>query len=393
MRPLPPVLSTESEFLGRLLLLAGPPAKRAPKRPQPRERIFLISSNGVGIGHLTRLLAVARRFKPGLEPFFITFSQGVAILEQFGYAFQYLPSQMHAGIDYAAWNAWLRLELGELLAAQEPAAIVFDGNNPYPGMLAATTHQSRSRLCWIRRGMWRPTHDASFLESARYFDLILEPDDIAAAADRGATVQARDGMLSVPPIRLLDDSEILGRDQARAELGLGPEEPAVLIQLGSGDNRDVAYLIDVAVDALSRFPKVQIAVVEWLVGTDRLKLWPGVRLIRGFPVSRFVNAFDFTIATASYNTFSETMSYGLPAIFIPNEHASMDDQSARAAFAEINGAGFHLPEGQVREIGSVIESLMDPTTRALIRLNALRVAKPNGAAAAAEAIQALAGHG
>ena len=142
MRPLPPVLSTESEFLGRLLLLAGPPAKRAPKRPQPRERIFLISSNGVGIGHLTRLLAVARRFKPELEPFFITFSQGAAILEQFGYAFQYLPSQMHAGIDYAAWNAWLRLELDELLAAQEPAAIVFDGNNPYPGMLAATTHQS-----------------------------------------------------------------------------------------------------------------------------------------------------------------------------------------------------------------------------------------------------------
>jgi hypothetical protein len=36
---------------------------------------------------------------------------------------------------------------------------------------------------------------------------------------------------------------------------------------------------------------------------------------------------------------------------------------------------------------------LDPTTRALIRLNALRIAKPNGAAAAAEAIQSLAGHG
>jgi hypothetical protein len=71
----------------------------------------------------------------------------------------------------------------------------------------------------------------------------------------------------------------------------------------------------------------------------------------------------------------------------------MDDQSGRAAFAEINGAGFHLPEGQVREIRSLIDTLMDPTARALIRLNALRIAKPNGAAAAAEAIQTLAGHG
>ncbi len=388
-----PLLSTESEFLGRLLRLVGPATKRAPKRQHPRERIFLISSNGIGIGHLTRLLSVARRFKRELEPVFITFSQGAAILEQFGYAFRYLPSQMHAGIDYAAWNAWLTSELDELLAAQEPAAVVFDGNNPYPGMLAAAAHQSHSRLCWIRRGMWRPTHDVSFLESARYFDLILEPDDIAANADRGVTGQHRDKVLSVPPIRLLDDEEVPSRDQARVELGLDPEEPAVLIQLGSGGNRDVAYLIDVAVEALSRFPNVQIAVVEWLVGTERLKLWPGVRLIRGFPVGRYINAFDFTIATASYNTFNETMSCGLPAIFVPNEHESMDDQPARAAFAEINGAGFHLPEGQVREIGSMIESLMAPTTRTLIRLNALRIAKPNGAAAAAEAIQSLAGHG
>ena len=132
--------------------------------------------------------------------------------------------------------------------------------------------------------------------------------------------------------------------------------------------------------------------MEWLVGTDRLRLWPGVRLIRGFPISRYINAFDFTIATASYNTFNEAMSYGLPAIFIPNEHTSMDDQSSRAAFAETNGAGFHLPEGRVHEIGSLIESLLDPTTRTLIRLNALRIAKPNGAAVAAAAIQSLAGH-
>jgi UDP-N-acetylglucosamine:LPS N-acetylglucosamine transferase len=121
-------------------------------------------------------------------------------------------------------------------------------------------------------------------------------------------------------------------------------------------------------------------------------LWPGVRLVRGFPISRYINAFDFTIATASYNTFNEAMSYGLPAIFIPNEHAAMDDQSSRATFAEANGAGFHLPEGRVHEIGSLIESLLDPTTRTLIRLNALRIAKPNGAAVAAAAIQSLAGH-
>ena len=47
----------------------------------------------------------------------------------------------------------------------------------------------------------------------------------------------------------------------------------------------------------------------------------------------------------------------------------------------------------MRDIGPILETLLDPTTRALVRLNALRIAKPNGAAAAAEAIQSLAGHG
>ena len=392
-RPSSPAFCSEAEFLGRLLRLAGPASKRTAKRAKRRDRVFLISSNGVGIGHLTRLISVARRMKKDLEPVFITFSQGVSILEQFGYAFHYLPSQTHAGIDYAAWNGWLRSELDELLAVHEPAALVYDGNNPYPGMLATAAHSNRTRLCWIRRGMWRPSHDPGFLNGSRHFDLVLEPDDIAATADRGATTERREEVVAVPPIRLLDESEILSRQEARRELRLHPKHPAVLIQLGSGGNRDVSYLIDLAVEALGRFEKVQIAVVEWLVGTERLKLWPRVQLIRGFPVSRYLNAFDFTVSTASYNTFHETISSGLPAIFVPNEHSSMDDQSARAAFAEVNGAGFHLPEGQMRDIGSIAETLLDPTTRALIRLNALRIAKPNGAAAAAEAIQLLAGHG
>jgi hypothetical protein len=386
-------LCSVTEFAGRLLRLIGPAARRSPRRRAASDRLFLISSNGVGIGHLTRLLSVARRLSPELEPIFITFSQGVAIVEQFGYAFRYMPSQLHAGIDYVTWNRWLRAELDELLATHNPAAIVFDGNNPYPGILASAVHQPRSRLCWIRRGMWRPTHDPSFLNAARHFDLVIEPDDIASTRDRGATARSREEVLGVPPIRLLDEEELLPRAQARAELGLDPDAPAVLIQLGSGGNRDIAYLIDVAVEALSRVPRMQVAVIEWLVGTERLKLWPGVRLVRGFPVSRYVNAFDFTVAASSDNTFNETISSGLPAIFIPNDQASMDDQSGRAAFAEVNGAGFHLPEGRVREIGGIIDTLMDPTTRALIRLNALRIAKPNGAAEAARAVQQLAGHG
>ena len=65
--------------------------------------------------------------------------------------------------------------------------------------------------------MWRPSHDPGFLNGSRHFDLVLEPDDIAATADRGATTERREEVVAVPPIRLLDESEILSRQEARRD--------------------------------------------------------------------------------------------------------------------------------------------------------------------------------
>ena len=65
-----------------------------------------------------------------------------------------------------------------------------------------------------------------------------------------------------------------------------------------------------------------------------------------------------------------------------------------AAFAEANGAGFHLPETRAEEIGPMVAALLDERARLLIRANCARLAQENGAGAAAAAITRLVtGHG
>lgn len=383
-----------SNHKARLRRLIGSPSRAAgaaPSRPEPRaERVLFMSSNGVGLGHLTRLLAIARRMPRNIQPVFATLSQSLSVVEQAGYPVEYLPFHVYANCDPDDWNGWFAHHFAAILDFYGPKAVVFDGGMPYGGLLKAVASRRDIGLVWVRRGMWLETQDnKQAIARQRHFDLIIEPSDIAEAIDRGATVGNRAAVLKVPPISLLDSEELLDRADAAARLGLDPERPAVLIQLGSGWNRDLASMVDIILGALAERPAVQPVLAEWLMSGTPLTFWPGVRRLRGFPITKYYSAFDFTISAAGYNSFNEILSFGLPAIFIANEHSMLDDQNGRAAYAEEHGAALRLPATQLPAIGPLMDALLDERLRWLAKANSGRLAQGNGAAEAAEAIARL----
>jgi hypothetical protein len=365
------------------------PAGSRPARPSSR-RVLFVTSNGVGLGHVTRLLAVARRMPPDCEPVFATMSQALPVIEDFGFPVEHITSHLYTGVDSVQWNGWLRRQLDAMIDFHAAAAVVLDSTNPYDGVIRAVLPRRDCALVWMRRGLWRPTAvNRSFLDRSRYFDLIIEPEEIAEPGSQGdITALDRDGVLRVPPIRLLDPDELLTREEAAAALGLDPSRPAVLVQLGSGANRDVVRMTDRILSILARHEGLQVAVMEWLIASMPMRFWGDVVNLRGYPVSRYFRAFDFTVSAAGYNSFTEAMTLGLPAIFIANGHVSMDDQTARSRFAQENGAGFHLDERDLGPLDGMVKALLDPHTRDLFRFNALRLARENGAEAAAQAVAA-----
>jgi UDP:flavonoid glycosyltransferase YjiC (YdhE family) len=389
------LLFSPEAFLDRIAALIGPAveappgpalARNAPRRP----RALFVPSNGIGVGHATRLLAIARRMETKVEPVFASLGQASSIIEAFGYAAEYIPSYTDIGAAIGDWDAWFRPQLREMIDRHDADVVVFDGNHPTTGLVEAALADGRRRLVWVRRGMCAPK-PSPYLGNARFFDCIIEPGELAGDRDTGPTSLLRHEVQAVPPIRLLDADELLSREAARVEMGLDPARPAVLLQLGAGGNRDVVELTDRLLGDLRRFDGLQIVIAEWSNGAISLPLWSGTRRLRGFPISRLFNGFDFSISAAGYNTYHEVIAFGLPTIFVANRHPSMDDQGARAAFAQDHGAGFDLTNDEMHIFPTLCRAMLTPQANAAIRANCAAFEAENGASAAAEIITRLAG--
>lgn len=379
--------------IDRLATLIGPPRRTlyvAGKKS--KKRILFTCTNGIGIGHVTRLLAVARRLPEDYAPVFAILSPAAHLVRLAGYPVEYIPSARTALCDQSIWNKWLQDELLRIMDFHDIQGLMFDGGQPFQGVISAMRARPDVKSVWMRRALWRKeqVNDANIARQ-HFFDLVMEPGDIAESADMGATVENQDMTMRVDPIHLLDEDELLDRAEAAERIGLDPDRPACLIQLGAGANRDLLSLMDGSIRALRAVDGLQIVVARWPIATHDMDFWPETICLRGYPISKYYRAFDFTISATGYNSFHEIVTFALPAIFLANSHMVLDDQVARAEFAQSNDAGFHLPESRVDAIGSIIQSIMDEQTRSVIRSNCHRLARENGAGNAAAAFAELVG--
>jgi len=376
----------------RLRGLIGRPRRsaRAASVPQRKRRILFVTSNGVGIGHLTRMLAVARRCPQPLEPVFLTLSQAIRIVREQGFLAEYLPYHGLLDCDVQHWNQCLQEEISELLGFYDPAVLVFDGNVPYQGLVDALRDNPDVWSVWSRRGMWQPGRGKEVIARERHFDAVVEPRDLSARFDRGLTAQSRSRTRLVDPIRLLDADDLLSRRQARKALGIGSERPAVLLQLGSGNNYDYGVLRRSAIALLEERYHADVSVAEWPIAAQPLELPEGVRAISEYPLSRYARAFDLVISAAGYNSFHELLLAGVPAIFVPNEHPQQDDQLARARFVEHQGLGACVRVREVYRLAACVERLLAPGERRRIAGRCAKLERGNGALELAGLIEEMA---
>ena len=378
----------------RLGELIGPPrpsiAAVGKPVPERRHHVLFLTSNGIGMGHLTRMLAVARRCGPAIRPVFATMSQALKIVEEHGFLAEYIPFHAYLECEPNTWNHFLREEINELIAFYEPRVLVFDGNVAYGGLVRALEDNPACLALWCRRAMWRPgvpLDDMIGRETA--FHGVIEPGEIAAAYDAGLTTEYRDLTRAVAPIRLLDEHEMLDREEAMHQLGLDAARPAVLLELGSGNNFDTSEVRSVVLARLLEEEGIQPVVAEWLISENPIPLPPGVKRLSLHPISRYLRAFDFVVSAAGYNSFHELLLAGIPAIFVPNEHPTMDEQLTRAQYAERKGLGLCLRTRHVYKARPHVERMLDADFRAAVRSRLAGLSHANGAVEAATFIEEL----
>ncbi len=84
------------------------------------------------------------------------------------------------------------------------------------------------------------------------------------------------------------------------------------------------------------------------------------------------------------------MRFGLPSIFMPNTAPGMDDQAARARFAQDRGAAIELLQDDIGELPAILDLMLKDSVRDVMRRNCAALsANNNGAAAASACIATL----
>jgi UDP:flavonoid glycosyltransferase YjiC (YdhE family) len=375
------------------LVERSPTAPSREPAPPPaiggRRRVLFVSSNGAGVGHLMRLLAIARRLPDDVEPVVLTLSQAVGVVRDLGFPVEYLPSRTALDAPHTLWHGLLERRVLALLDEFDIEVVVFDGTWPYNGLVDALAKRPDIRSVWSRRGLWREDVRRHRLDLSDRFTAIIEPGELAAEADRGPTSRRRAEAEQVGPVTFLREAETLDRAESRAALGLEPDGRIALVQLGAGNINDTTSVLGAVTRSLRTLdPALTVCVTRSAIAASG-DLPEGVRTISYYPLARVFPAFDLAVAAPGYNTFHELLLAGLPTGFLPNRHTATDDQVARARWAAGRGLAVELtgedPDTLHRELGVLLRDLEAMQDRL-----AREISWDDGAVAAAASIARLA---
>ncbi|QBI20829.1 hypothetical protein ER308_15465 [Egibacter rhizosphaerae] len=325
-------------------------------------KVLFVTSNGGGLGHLTRVLATVRRGIDRIEPYLLSLSRRCDLAELLGIPWEYVPSQPFTHLKVDEWHGLLHRRVERVLNAFEPDELVFDGTAPYRGMREAMG-KTNVQSTWLRRGMWKPGEGGRWVQYAGDFTRVLQPGEAAYWADRGA---ARvDGKQLLAPFTYLEPDELVGRVEARELLGIEGDELAILVLVGAWETKeggfgsaDFLHLVRERLGA-RLFSTPSPLGSESSLGAE---VEEPVRLAE-YPISRYFNAFDAAVSAAGYNTTHELLRFGLPTMFLPVPGTDLDDQVGRAAALEDVGAAFNLNWYGDPDVHSTLDQVGDPQAR------------------------------
>lgn len=317
--------------------------------------VLLISSNGAGMGHLTRLLAYANRLEGQAQAYFHSLSQAVPIVDTFGYPYEYTPSAAGSGMPVAVWNRLFTQRMASTIRRIQPGVVVFDGTWPYAGVKDLRELFPQVRWIWSRRGMWRVGKAADQMAKASWFDAVVEPGDFAYPYDQGVTRHAPS--IRVGPVTMMGRKDLLGKSEARDKLGLDRQDRWALLTLGAGNINDTTAMLDSFVEVLTQLGvRCATAVPEISANT---RSHPKIQPVSAYPLSPLYPAFDLVVSASGYNSFHELLRLGVPSLFVPNSATALDDQQRRAQYAADQGWAHATTDLRVTNLHPLLAELLD----------------------------------
>ena len=354
--------------------------------------IILATSNGVGMGHLARASAIALALKEYANPIIVSMAGGIAEIPEFmGIRCEYIPGRDRMWMPREKWDEYLRDRLMALVDETGARVLSYDGVVPYPGVIAAKFSHPKLALVWVRRGLWQKKPQRSVLSlQSQMMDYIFEPGDFARAYDFGPTAKRKDARLT-SSVSLFHKDTALSREEARKVLGLDLKRPAVLVQLGTGDN-DVNEKMTAALSGLLGWKDLQVILTKQPLDREGKSLAPeglDIRVVRHFPLARVLHAFDAAICATGYNGVHELLPAAVPTVFVSNIRGT-DNQEARAKWCHDMGYALRADQADLENITMTVKMLQESEVRNRLQVKCGELPDPTGGAEIAKILFDLA---
>ena len=350
-------------------------------------RALFYAVNGLGLGHVTRLLSMARALKaqaPDAEVLFVTSSEASQVIAQEGFAAVKVPSKSlreRVGLSRTRYLRVVQSVTWAAISGFDPDVLVVD---TYP---SGSFDELLPVLRWRQKNVFvfreqRPEAASAPLMQATLplYDLILVPHAQTSAVGK---VPEPGKLRAVGPVLLRERDELPTREQARAWLGLSPTAKALYVSFGGGGEPELQRALDDTLNAVQAEFGDRLEVV---VGAGPLSRGASTKVRQlhdVYPALDVLPAFDAAICAAGYNAVHEALFAQVPTVFVPFARV-LDDQEARAREVEKAGAGLFAPVPS--QVVVPLRAVLEPARVEPMRAAMKTLVPANGAQASAQAI-------
>ncbi len=305
--------------------------------PRSPVRILFYAINGTGLGHVARLLAIARNARELVKTSgaradfqFLTTSDGSEIIHDFP-VFK-VPSKSAAvksGVDRAEFVARSKFLISNLVAQFRPDVLVVDTvpQGAYQEFAFLRAYARTTLLIDRHKDHDVASSDIVQLHTQLY-DRVIVPDWESESARYPAPPSIRTRRRFVGPVHGYDPSGNPSRQEVRRYFDVDGPHRLVYVSAGGGGDQEAPAELRALVDAFAIIPDVHL-----LVGYG--PLFRGERIYRRNvtplsepDISRYFGALDAAVCAAGYNTYQELLAAGVPTLFFA-QRKGMDRQDER----------------------------------------------------------------
>jgi UDP-N-acetylglucosamine--N-acetylmuramyl-(pentapeptide) pyrophosphoryl-undecaprenol N-acetylglucosamine transferase len=361
-------------------------------------RVVFYAVNGLGLGHVTRLLAIARairRLARNTEILFITSSEADGVIFREGFAAVKLPSKTireACGLRKSTYLKMAQSVTWNAIGAFDPDVLVVDTYPSGSFEELIPVLRWRQKNVFVFREQRRDSFQSGLLKAVLpLYDLVIVPHEaVGQVGDLPEPAKAR----AVGPILIRERDELLGRSQARAALGLpgALNENTLLLyaSFGGGGDPETHRALDLTMRAVATLPNAHLVIGSGPLLNTAPEPRSGITVVNGrYPMLDVLPAFDAAIVAAGYNTVHELLFAGIPATLVPFDRV-LDDQGRRARELADTGACLLCDPLTERGLADSVARLAESATRRSLANSARTVIKSNGATNAARAILEMA---